>query len=65
MEKKNIIDFGESDKLSEETYLASLENDLNSDTITHNLPWIEKYRPNNFEEIVSHNNILNALDNSC
>ena len=55
----NILDFGESDLLAEKTYL-----ELDDDTIKikNNIPWIEKYRPNNFNDIISHNNILIALE---
>jgi replication factor C subunit 3/5 len=59
MEK--IIDFGENDKKKEE-YFSLILNDDETKNITYNLPWIEKYRPNNFEEIVSHGDIINALD---
>lgn len=27
------------------------------------LPWVEKYRPNNFEDIISHVDVLNTLNN--
>lgn len=58
--KKNILDFGESDKKDEIKYLDTGESTL---VKQYNLPWIEKYRPDTFEDIVSHNDILNALEN--
>jgi replication factor C subunit 3/5 len=56
-----ILDFGENDKLTEDYYTSILKEDENN-VMLYNLPWIEKYRPNNFEEIVSHTDIINALD---
>ena len=31
--------------------------------LNNNLPWVEKYRPGNFSEIISHIEIINTLDN--
>lgn len=56
--KTNILDFGNDDKILENIYLSS---DTSSDQ-KYNLPWIEKYRPSTFEDIVSHDDILNALE---
>jgi len=53
----NTLDLGENDLLLENKYL-----DNSIDKQQYNLPWIEKYRPDNFEDIISHNDILNALD---
>jgi len=41
----------------------TMESFINMDNkMVYNLPWIEKYRPDNFTEIISHNDILNALN---
>lgn len=54
----NILDFGENDKQLEKQYL-DMSADINDENLS--LPWIEKYRPNTFEDIVYHTDILNAL----
>ena len=43
---------------SDSESILSSEND-NNDT----LPWVEKYRPKNFDEIISNNDIINTLRN--
>jgi len=73
--RMNILDLGENDSIAENNYLANngyainvksdkteiLSIEKTNKQITYNLPWIEKYRPNNFTEIISHSDILNAL----
>lgn len=67
--KKNIVDLGNDDNIAENNYL--LDNNIQTDfgflkekkEIIYNLPWIEKYRPEKFSDIISHNDILNALEN--
>jgi replication factor C subunit 3/5 len=54
---KNVLDLGGDDIAAESKYLV--EDDTHN--IVYNLPWIEKYRPENFDDIISHNDILNAL----
>jgi replication factor C subunit 3/5 len=54
--KKNILDFSEKD-------IPESWSTIDSDnTVSYNLPWIEKYRPDTFNDIVSHIDILNALE---
>ena len=55
----NMLDLGAADLAEEDKYLI---NEIDSNKIVYNLPWIEKYRPETFEDIVSHNDILNALN---
>jgi replication factor C subunit 3/5 len=57
----NILDLGLNDIIEENKYITN--DDMLENVVNYNLPWIEKYRPNTFEEIVSHNDILNALLN--
>ena len=62
--KMNLLDLGENDTIAETNYLLNCvkQESLNNDKqLTYNLPWIEKYRPNDFTEIISHTDILNAL----
>ena len=54
----NILDFGESDLLAEKTYL---ELDDNINKIKNNIPWIEKYRPTNFNDIKIVNDKKNGI----
>jgi replication factor C subunit 3/5 len=57
MKNKTLnLDLGEININNENNNFLTINND-----IKYNLPWIEKYRPNTFEEIISHNDILNAL----
>ena len=54
----NILDLGYNDIIAEKQYLQydKIETD-----IKYNLPWIEKYRPADFNKIISHEDILIAL----
>jgi replication factor C subunit 3/5 len=58
----NILDFGESDIIAEKKYLLSNGNNENDNDNVQVLPWIEKYRPNTFNDIISHHDILVALE---
>jgi replication factor C subunit 3/5 len=56
-----ILDLGENDIKLENKYLNYQDNtNINTNDIYNQL-WIEKYRPDKFDDIISHNDILNAL----
>lgn len=61
MEKKHfVLDFSDESIINYND--DDNVNDINLNEVTFNLQWVEKYRPDDFKNIVSHGDILNALN---